>query len=101
MTGLPEGLKAYLRVPFVMIVWVMETYTKNRARLKTFMAQPRTAQMFKWAITLTALVWLAVAVMANPQQGQRFTDAIKGLWSDTQNLSEQRKALHESKEPAQ
>jgi len=101
MTGLPEGLKAYLRVPFVMIVWVMETYTLNRARLKTFMAQPRTAQVFKWAIGVTALIWLVVAMMASEQQGQRFTNAVKGFWSDAQSLSQERKALQEDKESAQ
>ena len=47
MTGLPAGLKAYLRVPFVMIVWVMETYTKNRDSFRTFMAKPRVSTAFK------------------------------------------------------
>jgi len=101
MTGLPEGLKSYLRAPFVMIVWVMETYTKNRDHLKAFMAQPRVAKTFKIAVVLTALGWIVVALMANPEQGQRLTDAVKSFWSDTQDLSEQRKALQEGKENAQ
>ena len=101
MTGLPEGLKAYLRAPFVMIVWVMETYAQNRTRLKTFMAEPRTARVFKWAIGVTALVWLAIALMANEEQGKRLTDAVQGFWSDAQSLSEERKALQDGKESAQ
>ena len=101
MTCLPEGLKNYLRTPFVMIVWVMETYAKNRARLKVFMAEPRVAKTFKIAVVATTFVWLAIAFMANPEHGQRLTDAVKNFWTETQNLSEQRKALQESKEAAQ
>lgn len=101
MTGLPEGLKNYLRTPFVMIVWVMETYAKNRARLKTFMAEPRVLKTFKIAVAVTALVWIVVGFMANPEQGQRFTDAVKGFWSETKSLPEQRKAFQESQESAQ
>ena len=101
MTGLPEGLKNYLRTPFVMIVWVMETYAKNRARLKVFMADPRVAKTFKIAVVVTTFVWLAVAYMSNPEQGQRLTDTVQEFWSDTKDLSEQRKALQEGKEAAQ
>lgn len=101
MSGMPEGLKAYFRAPFVMIVWVMETYAKNRARLRTFMKEPRNAKIFKVAVVITALAWLVIALMANEQQGQRLTDAVKNLWSETKDLSDQRKALQEGKEPAQ
>lgn len=96
-----SGLKAYFRAPFVMIVWVMETYSKNRERLKAFMAQPRTAKIFKGAIVLTALVWVVIALIANDQQGQRLTDAMKSFWSETQSLSEDRKAFQDKKETAQ
>lgn len=100
MSGIPEGLKSYLRAPFAAIVWVMETYSKNRERLRVFMAQPRTARIFKMAIVVTALAWIVIALMANEEQGQRLTDALKGFWSETQSLSEERKALQESKEVA-
>lgn len=96
-----NGLKSYLRVPFVMIVWVMETYAKNRERLKTFMAQPRTAKIFKGAIVLTVLVWVAIALMANEEQGHRLSDAMKNFWSETQSLSQDRKDFQNSKELAQ
>jgi len=101
MTGMPEGLKNYLRTPFVMIVWVMETYAKNRIRLKAFMAQPRVSKTFKIAVVVTTLVWLAVAFMASPEYCQRLTDAVQDFWADTKDLSEQRKALHSDQEPAQ
>lgn len=96
-----EGLKAYLRVPFVMIVWVMETYTKNRERVKSFMAKPRTAQVFKTAVVLTALVWIVIGLTANEEQGQRFTDAVKNFWTETQSLSDEKRALQSGPETAQ
>jgi len=101
MTGMPEGLKNYLRTPFVMIVWVMETYAKNRTRLKAFMAQPRVSKTFKITVVVTTFVWLAVAFMASPEYSQRLTDAVQDFWADTKDLSEQRKALHNDQEPAQ
>lgn len=100
MSGLPKGLISYLRAPFVMIVWVMETYTNNRERLKAFMAQPRTAKTFKVAITLTGLIWVAIAVMANEQQGERLTDAMQNFWTETQTLSDDRKTFQDNKESA-
>ena len=101
MTGLPEGLKNYLRTPFVMIVWVMETYTKNRTRLKAFMAEPRVAKTFKIAVVVTTFVWLAVAFMASPDYSQRLTETVKEFWADTKDLPAQRKALQNAQEPAQ
>ena len=89
MINLPEGLKSYLRTPFVAIVWVMDTYAHNRARLKTFMAQPRTAQVFSVAVVLTFVVWLGVALMANEEHGQRLTDAIQGLLNNYTDGSSQ------------
>lgn len=99
MSGLPDGLKAYLRVPFVMIVWVMETYASNREKLRAFMARPRTARTFKAVIAATVVVWIVVALIANEQQGQRLTDAVQGLWSETKSLNEQRQSLQQDQEP--
>lgn len=86
MITMPDYVKAYLRVPFVGIVWVMDTYGKNRERLKAFMAQPRAQRAFKGVVLLTALVWIAIAVMASDVQRQRLTDAVMGAWSDTQSI---------------
>lgn len=96
MAGLPNGLKAYLRVPFVMIVWVMETYAKNRERLRAFLAQPRVAGTLKWAIVLTAVVWLVVGFMASDEDRGRLTETLKAFWTDTQELNAEKKRLNQA-----
>ena len=101
MINLPNGLKAYLRVPFVMIVWIMETYASNRTRLRVFMAQPRVTTAFKVMLALTAVIWLGIALMAKEESGQRLTDAISDLRSDTESLIEQREAVQQGQKPAQ
>ena len=73
MAGIPEGLKAYLRVPFSMIVWVMETYANNRARVKDFMSQSKPADFFKIAIAITVLAWIVIGLSAKEEDGQRLT----------------------------
>ena len=93
MTGLPAGLKAYLRVPFSMIVWVMETYAKNRDRFRAFMAKPRVSLAFKVMLALTVLAWIVIGFTANEEQGQRLTDALQGIWTDTQDLNAEKKRL--------
>ena len=103
MTGLPSGLKAYFRVPFVMIVWVMETYAKNRDRFRTFMAKPRVATAFKVMLALTAAAWIIIGLMAKEEDRGLLTDAVQGLWSDAQDLNAQKKLLNQEAagEPAQ
>lgn len=96
-----EVVKNYLRVPFIVIVWMMETYSHNRQRLRTFMAQPRTKIAFKWAITVTALAWIVIAFMARDEHGQRLNDALIGVWGDTQNLIEEREAKQQENGPTQ
>ena len=93
MTGLPAGLKAYLRVPFVMIVWVMETYTKNRDSFRAFMAKPRVSMAFKVMLALTALAWVIIGFSANEEQSGRLTNAMQGFWSDAQDLNAEKKRL--------
>ena len=77
-----NGLIAYLRVPFTMIVWVMETYEKNRARVKVFMMGPRVASAFKIGLLLTAIIWVVIGVTATDEDGQRLTDTLKTFWSE-------------------
>lgn len=101
MNARNTGFRAYFRAPFVAIVWVMETYAKNRALLKQFMVRDRVANVFKIAIVVTVLIWLGIALTAKDEDGQRLTDAVKDFWSDTQDLSEQRKARQAEQEPAQ
>ena len=99
MAGFPEGLKSYLRVPFVMIVWFMETYAKNTARLRIFMKKPRVAMAFKLAITFTVLLWVVVAMVASEDDKNRFTDTLKSFWGEMQDLNQQKK--EQTKNPIQ
>ncbi|PCI40812.1 MAG: hypothetical protein COB46_06170 [Rhodospirillaceae bacterium] len=98
--GIPTGVKNYFRVPFVMIVWVMETYTKNRESFREFMAKPRIAAAFKVILVLTALAWVTVAWQASEEDGSRLTEAMKGFWTDAKDLNEQKKQLNLQKEQA-
>ncbi|MEJ2027161.1 MAG: hypothetical protein P8X52_06855 [Limibacillus sp.] len=70
--------KAYFRVPASMIVWVMETFAANRARLASFVGQPRVASFLKGLFCITLIVWLAIAfLIADEDAGHRFTEAVK------------------------
>ena len=95
---LPPGLIAYLRVPFVMIVWVMDTYTNNRDRFKNFMADPRVRNIYMGILVVTAVTWGAILFTATDEDRSLLTDAMKGTWSDTKKLSDERKAYQESLE---
>ena len=75
-------LLAWIRPPVTVIVWFMETFEKNRAKLKAFMAQPRVSSAFKSAVVVTFLAWILVfAFLATREDGNRLTCAVKSLWS--------------------
>ena len=75
-------LMAWIRPPITVIVWFMETYEKNRGQLKAFLTRPRVASAFKTAVVVTFLAWLVIfAFFASRQEGDRFTCAVKSLWS--------------------
>lgn len=75
-------VKWYLRQPFVMIVWFMETFKKNRVRLKAFMERQRVSSIFKTIIVTTFFVWLLIfAFLSTEDGGNRFTCAVKSLYS--------------------
>jgi len=95
MTRISKGIIAYLRVPFVFIVWMMETFTKNRNRIKEYLARPRVSFAFKVMLAMTALAWVTIAIVASEDSQSRLSNAIKGLWSEVQDISEQRKKIHE------
>ena len=90
-TNMPEWLKSYLRAPFVVIVWFMETYGKNSTRLRAFMAKPDITKIFKIAIGFTMVVWIVVGVIASDDDRSRLTETLKGFWGEMQDLNEQKK----------
>ncbi len=70
----------YLRQPFVMIVWFMETFAKNRDRMKNLMARDGAASVLKTLVIATFLVWLGVfAFLANEESGDRLSCAVMDL----------------------
>jgi hypothetical protein len=80
---LKTWLIAYLRQPFHMIVWVMETFAKNRKRLAAFLARDKVASVFKIVVVGTFFVWLGVfAFLSTREDGDRFACAAKSLWPD-------------------
>ena len=89
-----NAVKAYFRVPFTMIVWVMETYAKNRATSQAFMTSPRAALALKIALAITVVAWIYIGITATDEDGKRLTDTLKSLWSDTMQLNEDKKALN-------
>jgi hypothetical protein len=75
-------LIAYLRQPFVMIVWFMETFKKNRLRLKAFSERQKFSSIFKTLIVTTFFVWLLIfAFLSTEDGGDRFTCAVKSLYA--------------------
>jgi len=77
-----KWLVAYLRQPFHLIVWVMETFAKNRKRVNAFMAREGVRRVFKTIVVATFFVWLAVfAFLATREDGNRFGCAVKSLIS--------------------
>lgn len=97
MTNLPDWLKSYLRQPFVMIVWFMETYAKNTARLRIFMAKPDVIKAFKLAIAFTMLAWIVIGLMASDEDRGRLTETIRTTWGEMQDVNEQKKLQTQDK----
>ncbi len=71
----------YFRQPFVMIVWLMETFAKNRDRVKTTLARHDIAKIIKGVAVVTFFGWLLVfAFLSSSEDGDRLTCAAKSLW---------------------
>ncbi|MCK5778820.1 MAG: hypothetical protein KAH11_08515 [Rhodospirillales bacterium] len=80
---LKKWIVAYLRQPIHMIVWVMETFAKNRKRLAAFTARENVATVIKTLFVVTFFVWLGVfAFLSTSEEGDRFTCAVKSMWPD-------------------
>lgn len=72
----------YLRQPFVLIVWFIETFKKNRERLTAFMARQQVSSIIKTVIVTTFFVWLLVfAFISTDEGGDRLSCAVKSLYS--------------------
>ena len=58
---------------------------KNRNRVREFVSQPGIAKTLKYAMLLTLLVWLAIALLSKDDENNRLTEALNNLWSKTVN----------------
>lgn len=86
-------VKEFYAVPFRVFAFFMGYFIRNRNRAKAIMAKPRAKALFQGAIALTVVVWVVIGVAAAPEDRTRLTDAVMGLWSDTQALAEEKQRL--------
>ena len=78
-----EYLIEMQRMPFRVIVAVMENFSRNRKRIRDFIRRPRIANTLKYGMMLTLLAWLVIALIFKGDEGNRLTDAVNNLWSTT------------------
>ena len=71
------------RMPFRVIVAVMENFSRTRKRVGDFVKRPRIANTLKYGMMLTLLAWLVIALIFKGDEGNRLTDAVNNLWSTT------------------
>ena len=95
------AVKEFYAVPFRVFAFFMGYFIRNRNRAKAFMAKPRAKALFQGAIALTIAAWVVIGLSAAPEERSRLTDAVMGLWSDTQTLAEEKKRLDAEREQDQ
>jgi len=71
------------RMPFRVIVAVMENFSRTRRRIRDFVSRPRIASTLKFGVMLTLLVWIVIALFTIGEEDNRLTDAVNELWSTT------------------
>jgi len=83
MNKLLEYLIEMQRMPFRVIVAVMENFSRTRKRISDFISRPRIASILKFGMLLTLLAWLVIALIYMDEEDNRLTDAVNNLWSNT------------------
>ncbi|HEY9163555.1 MAG TPA: hypothetical protein VIN57_03005 [Magnetovibrio sp.] len=86
-------LKTGVALPFRVFSFFMGHYIRNRNRLKAFMSQPGASTTFTIIISITMLVWIGVVLFSTEADRTRLTDAVMGLWQDTQELNAEKQRL--------
>jgi len=74
------------RMPFRVIVAVMENFSRTRKRIRDFVSQPRIANTLKYGMMLTLLVWLVIALIFKGEEDNRLSEAVNNLWSTTTDV---------------
>ena len=83
-----QRLKNFAIAPVRVIVWFMDTYKANRARIARRMTRAWARSAFKLVIGLTMLVWLAVWLSAADADRGRLAKTFKTFMADTFPASE-------------
>jgi hypothetical protein len=78
-----EYLKDMYLMPFRAIAAAMKLFVRNRNRVRDFIRQSGIAKTLKYAMMLTLLVWLAIALLSKDEGNNRLTEAMSNLWSKT------------------
>jgi len=86
-------LKTGYAIPFRIFSFFMGHFIRNRNRLKVFMAKPGVSSTFTIIISITMLIWIGVVLFASDADKGRLTDAVMGLWQDTQDLNAEKQRL--------
>jgi hypothetical protein len=78
-------LKDMWLMPFRLITAVMAIFTSNRNRLRKIKEQTFISSVVKYGALLTAIIWLALALLAKDEDKNRLTESVKQLWSETRD----------------
>ncbi len=78
-----DWLKGLAIAPVLVIVWFMDIYKANRARLAERLTSPGARSMFKLVIGLTMLVWLVVWLTAGEADRGRLAKTLKAFMTET------------------
>lgn len=86
-------LKTGYAIPFRIFSFFMGHFIRNRNLLKAFMAKPGVSTTFTIIISVTMLIWIGIVLFASDADRGRLTDAVMGLWEDTQDLNAEKQRL--------
>jgi hypothetical protein len=96
-----QYLKDMYLMPFRAIASGIRLFARNRNRMREFVSQPVIAKILKYAMLLTLLIWLALALLAKDEDKNRLSEAVKELWPKTMDDTSQTDAATVNKQPDQ
>lgn len=81
---MPDWFRHLYATPLRLLALGYDLYMANRGHLKSLMARPRVAQVFRALVVLTAVLWLLVFLFADERHGERLDAAFKALYRPDQ-----------------
>lgn len=82
-------LKEMYLLPFKALAAATRVFIHNRNRTKAFIRKPVLANVIKYGMLATLLVWLLIALLNRDENDDRLNNAIKDLWSKTSGETSQ------------